>query len=118
MKKAQIKELAQSVAVYNDINDDSLKWIFKNFNRNELKSFLYFLSKGIKDKTVTAFFAGDIKDQDKNKITSLFPDKRIIFKRDDESVGAGVRIEYGDFVLDYSVSGIVKRILCRIRESI
>ena len=48
----------------------------------------------------------------------MFPNKKILFKRDDENISGGVRFEYGDFVLDYSVSGIVKRILNDIRESL
>jgi F-type H+-transporting ATPase subunit delta len=79
---------------------------------------LYFLLKEIKDNNVTAYFAGDISDQDKSKISALFANKKITYKRDDENIGAGLRIEYGDFVVDYSVCGIVKRILSSIRESI
>jgi vacuolar-type H+-ATPase subunit E/Vma4 len=118
MKKVQIRQLAQSIIACGGIGDDGLKWVFDNFKRNDLKSFLYFLSKGIKDNTVTAYFAGDISASAKSKIVSLFPNKEITYKRDDESVGAGIRLEYGDFVADYSVCAIVKRILSRIRESI
>ncbi|MDR2772014.1 MAG: hypothetical protein LBB93_00930 [Elusimicrobiota bacterium] len=118
MKKIQIKELAQSIAANDGIDDNGLKWISEKFSRNELKMFLRFLSKEIKDNKVTAFFGGDINEEGKNKVLSLFPNKKVVFKRDDNLVGAGIRIEYGDFVLDYSISGIVKRILSRIRETI
>ncbi|MDR1952541.1 MAG: hypothetical protein LBQ37_03385 [Elusimicrobiota bacterium] len=118
MRQVQIKELAQSIVASGGMGDKELNWVFEKFNRNEIKMFQRFLSKEIKDNNVNAFFGGEINERDKNKIISLFPGKTIIFKRDDNLVGAGIRLEYSDFVLDYSVSGIIKRILSRIRESI
>jgi F-type H+-transporting ATPase subunit delta len=76
------------------------------------------LSKAIKYNSVTASFAGELSDVNKRKIIAMFPDKKILFKRDDKNIVGGMRLEYGDFVLDYSVSGIVGRILNGIRESL
>lgn len=118
MKRAQIKELAESIAYYEELSDKDLSWIINNFSRQEKKLFMRLLAEAVKERNVTATFAGAISDSDKKKIVSLFPDKKIEFKRDDDSLGAGVKLEYSDFVLDYSVSGIIKRILNGIRESL
>ncbi|MDR2708512.1 MAG: hypothetical protein LBC07_00850 [Elusimicrobiota bacterium] len=119
MKKAQIKELAQSIVSYDGITDETLNWILSKLNRSQLKIFLAFLTTAVKNKNVNIFYAGEISQGDKDKVFSLFsPEKKFVFIKDDESVVAGVRIEYGDFVLDYSVAQIVKRILSSIRESI
>jgi len=118
MKRAQIRELAAAVAENGGMSEDNLQWIFKRFSRQEMKSFAYLLSREIKDKSVTVFFAGEIGADEKKRIESMFPGKNIEFRRDDSSVTAGLRFEYGDFVLDYSVSGIVTRILNGIKEAL
>ncbi|MCL2144367.1 MAG: hypothetical protein FWH43_02565 [Endomicrobia bacterium] len=118
MKRMQIKELAQSVAVYGGISDNGMRWIADNFSRNELKMFALILSNELRDRKVIASFAGNISKTDKNRIISLFPDKNVEFKRDDENLGAGLKLEYGDFVLDCSVSGIVERVLGNIKENL
>lgn len=118
MKRAQIKELAQSIAVSGGISDNDMNWILKNFSRNDLKMFVRLLTQEMNEKKVVASYAGNMNDDDKNRIISLFPDKNIEFKRDDEGLGAGLKLEYSDFILDYSVSGIIKRILSNIRESL
>ncbi len=118
MKRAQIKEISKSIVDAGSLSEKDLQWIFKHFSRNDLKLFMRFLSEDIKNKNVTAFYAGDIDNTNKKKIEELFPEKKITFKRDDESLGAGLRFEYADYVLDYSLSGIIKRILNGIRESL
>lgn len=118
MKRAQIKEISESIVKAGGLSEKGLQWIFEHFSRNDLKLFMKLLSKDIKNKNVTASYAGDMDSIGKKKIETLFPGKNITFKRDDESLGAGVRLEYADYVLDYSVSGIVQRILNGIRESL
>ena len=118
MKRAQIKEISGSIAGADGLSEKDLKWIFEHFSRKDLKLLMKLLSEDIKNKNVTAFFAGHIDDNNKKKVETLFPGKKVTFKRDDESLGAGVRFEYEDYVLDYSVSGMVKRILNGIRESL
>ncbi|MDR3256597.1 MAG: F0F1 ATP synthase subunit delta [Endomicrobium sp.] len=118
MKRSQIKELAKSIVKNDELSGKNLKWIFSNLSRQELKLFMRLLSKEIRDNSVTASFAGKLSDENKKKIIAMFPNKKILFKRDDENIVGGVRFEYSDFVLDYSVSGIMKRILNGIRESL
>jgi F-type H+-transporting ATPase subunit delta len=118
MKRAQIKELAQSIAGGGFVSEKDAQWILNNFSRGDLKIFTRLLTQELKDKKVTASYAGNINEKDKERIISLFPDKDIEFNRDDENLGAGIKLEYRDFVLDYSVSGIIKRILNNIRESL
>jgi len=118
MKRAHIKELAVSAAENGGMSDADLKWIFRRFSRQELKIFIRLLSQGIKDKNVTVFFAGQIGGNEKKRVEGMFPGKNIEFKRDDAGLTAGLRFEYGDYVLDYSVSGAVTRILNGIKEAL
>ncbi|MDR3195454.1 MAG: hypothetical protein LBT58_01495 [Endomicrobium sp.] len=116
MKRSQIKELAKSIAEYDDLSEKDLNWVYSNLSRQELKTFVRLLSNEIKDKNVLATFAGELSGASKSKIEAAFPGKKITFKRDDAAVAGGVRFEYGDFILDYSVSGIARRILNVIKE--
>lgn len=118
MKRSKIRELAKSIVKYDELSTKDLEWVFSNLSRQELKLFVRLLSKGIKDNTVTASFADELNCENKKKISAMFPNKKILLKRDDENIIAGVRFEYGDFILDYSVSGIIKRILDDIRENL
>ncbi|MDR2812007.1 MAG: hypothetical protein LBB06_02735 [Endomicrobium sp.] len=111
MKRSQIKELAKSVVEYDELSEKDLNWVYSNFSRQEIKSFARLLSNEIKDKNVLATFAGELSVANKSKIESMFPGKKITFNRDDADVAGGVRFEYSDFILDYSISGIARRIL-------
>jgi len=48
----------------------------------------------------------------------MFPDKTIVYNRDDKEVGAGVKLEFGDYILDYTLSNMVEKIMKDIRESL
>jgi F-type H+-transporting ATPase subunit delta len=76
------------------------------------------LLKKIKIKNVVVSFAGELSNIDRKKITMKFSNKNILFKRDDYNIIGGMRFEYADFVLDCSVSGILKRTLNAIRENL
>jgi F-type H+-transporting ATPase subunit delta len=118
MKRSKVRELAKAIVKYDELSTKDLEWIFLNLSRQELKLFMRLLSKEIKDHTVTASFAGELSCENKKKINAMFSNKKILLKRDDENISGGVRFEYGDFILDYSVSGIIKRILNGIRENL
>jgi F-type H+-transporting ATPase subunit delta len=118
MKRAQIKELTESIVKYDELSEKDLKWICSNFSRQDIKLFLLLLSEEIKNNNVRVSFAGELNDMVKGKIIDMFPNKKIWFERDDENIVGGMRFEYGDFIGDYSVSGIIKRTLNEIRENL
>ena len=111
MKRSQIENIAKSIVTHDELSEKNLNWIYSSFSRQELKLFIRLLSREIKDNNVIASFAGELNDVNRKKITAMFPNKKISFKRDDMAIAGGIRFEYSDFVLDYSVTGIVKRIL-------
>ncbi|MDR2436740.1 MAG: hypothetical protein LBD17_01530 [Endomicrobium sp.] len=116
MKRSQIRELAKSIVEYDELHEKDLNWIYSNLSRQEIKMFIRLLSNEIKDKNVLVTFAGELSSTNKSKMESMFTGKRVTFKRDDADIAGGVRFEYSDFILDYSVSGIAKRILNVIKE--
>ena len=118
MKKQIIRQLAQSIAQAGTVSQEVSDWIFKNLNRSEIKLFMRYLSAEIKNFTVVAKYAGEATDEIKQKIKQLFPNKNIVYVRADEEVGAGVKFEFGDYILDYSVSAMITKIMKTIRENL
>ncbi|MDR1259895.1 MAG: F0F1 ATP synthase subunit delta [Endomicrobium sp.] len=118
MKKLQIKELTKSIVKHDEFSEENLKWVFENFSRKELKLFKCLLLKEIKNNNVTVSFTGKLNDENKTKINAMFPNRQILFKCNDKNIFGGLRFEYNDFILDYSISGILKKILNNIRERI
>ncbi|MDR0485423.1 MAG: hypothetical protein LBH29_01700 [Elusimicrobiota bacterium] len=118
MKRSQIKDLVQSAVESNGIEEKDLSWIFSHFSRKEIKLFLYLLEQEIRNKNALVIHSGAMTDADKERAKALFPGKTVSFKRDDEALGGGIRLEYGDFILDYSVSAMAQRIINNIRENI
>jgi F-type H+-transporting ATPase subunit delta len=117
MKREQIKELARAAAEYGQMSEKDLDWLFSHLTKKELKYFINLLSWEIKNAKVSVSYAGTPTENDKKRIISLFADKKAEFK-EDSSLVAGVKFEYGDYVLDYSVSGMINKILENIRESL
>ncbi|AKL97945.1 F0F1 ATP synthase subunit delta [Endomicrobium proavitum] len=118
MKRTQIKELAKAVVESGELSENNLQRVFSLFQRKDLKLFSMFLAREIKDKNANVNFAGEISEENKKRISALFANKNISYKRDDENIIAGVRFEYGDFIMDYSVAGIIKRMLDSVKENI
>lgn len=118
MKRAQIKQLADSIAEYAALSEKDLNWIIKNFSRQDLKLFSKLLQESVKNKNVMVYYAGEMSEENKNKIKDSFKGKNIQFEKDDKRIAAGMKLEYGDYIWDYSVPGIVKRILNSIRENL
>ena len=48
----------------------------------------------------------------------MFPDKSLVYVRDDKEIGAGIRFEFGDYILDYTVTNMIVKIMKDIRENL
>ena len=118
MKKQTVRQLAQSIAKNGTVSREVSDWIFKNLSRAEIKLFVRYLSAEIKNWTVIAKYAGEANDEIKEQVKHLFPNKNIVYVRADEEVGAGVKFEFGDYILDYTVSAMIEKIMKTIRENL
>ena len=118
MKKQQIKQLALSIVETGEISPSVSEWINKNLSKSELKLFVNYLERALKETTVTVRYAGNPSQATKDKIQKMFPDKNLIYVRDDKEIGAGIRFEFGDYILDYTVTNMIVKIMKDIRESL
>ncbi|MDR2192314.1 MAG: F0F1 ATP synthase subunit delta [Endomicrobium sp.] len=117
MKRELIKELARSTAEYGEMSDEELNWLFARLSKKDLKLFINLLFWEIKNKKINVNYAGLMTRDYEEKINASFPNRRAEFK-EDPSLIAGVKFEYGDNILDYSVSGMINKILGNIKENL
>ena len=118
MEKQQIKQLALSILEDGEVSEKSYSWILNNLSKEELKLFIGYFNAAFKDKNVVVRYAGTPSDTVKAKISKMFPDKNLVYMRDDKEIGAGIRIEFGDYILDYTVTNMIVKIMKGIRESL
>lgn len=118
MEKQQIKQLALSILEDDEVSETSCNWILNNLSKEELKLFIGYFNTAFKDKNVVVRYAGTPSDSVKAKIAKMFPNKNLIYIRDDKEVGAGIRMEFGDYILDYTVTNMIVKIMKGIRESL
>lgn len=118
MKKLQIKQLAQSVMANGEISDDISKWLLNNLTKADMKLFVKYLTLELKESVVIARYAGEPSQTVKNKIQKMFPDKNITYIRDDKEIGAGIKFEFGDYILDYTASSMIVKIMKGIKENL
>lgn len=118
MKKQQIKQLALSIVETGEISPTVSQWINNNLSKSELKLFVSYLERALKDSTVTVRYAGNPSQATKDKIQKMFPDKSLVYIRDDKEIGAGIRFEFGDYILDYTVTNMIVKIMKDIRENL
>ena len=118
MKKQQIKQLALSIVEQGEVSSGISQWILNNLQKRELKLFINYLSRALKESIVVVKYAGDATSVIKNKIQKMFPAKKLVYVRDDEQIGAGIKIEFGDYILDYTVTNMIIKIMKSIRESL
>ena len=116
MQKQQIKQFAQAIVSEGEISENVSKWLLNNLTKAEMKLFVKYLSAEIKEFTVIAKYAGEPSDEVKNKIRQMFRDKNIVYIRDDKEIGAGIKLEFGDYILDYTVSAMIVKIMKGIKE--
>ncbi len=118
MTKEQIKKLAYLITLQGDVSEDVSKWILANLSKPDMKLFIRHLNNALRHSTVTAKYSGVLSESSKMKLYEMFPGKKIVFTRQDDEIGAGIKINFGDYTLDYTVSGIVKKIMKDIRENL
>lgn len=118
MEKQQIKQLALSILEDGEVSEKSFNWIMNNFSKNDMKLFVGYFHSAFKDKNVIVRYAGTPSDAVKEKISKMFPGKKLIYVKDDKEIGAGIRLEFGDYILDYTVTNMIIKIMKGIRESL
>jgi F0F1-type ATP synthase delta subunit len=128
MNNLQIKQLAESIALSGGASSEVFSWVMKNLSKSELKYFAARLSESVKNVTLKVYYAGDITDQAKQNLREAFKSNKVLSKifanknteyiKDDAALLGGVKLESGDWSLDYSLSARIGQIIKNLKESL
>lgn len=101
MKKNNLKHLAILLAKEKTISKRNYDFVLKSLNRKGVKLFLYFYKNELQKKRAYITSASGLSIESMKNIRNIFKDKEII-SNTDSSVGAGIRIQQGDSIIDYT----------------
>lgn len=115
MRKSDIIKFVDLV-VRGEVDKKIVNYIL-SLKRAELKLLLFYLKKRIREKTVNIFSADKVDIKFKNQLEKIFSEREVNYFLD-TSLGAGLRIEYGDNIMEISLKNTVLNVFKKIRESI
>jgi F0F1-type ATP synthase delta subunit len=110
MNNKDIKKLALSSYIKNELDEKKALKIAKLLNRIELKEYIKAIKLLEKKLTVTVYSPKKIGSYTRKQLQEIFKNKKIIVK-EDKSLIAGIRIEEYDDVYDLNLENTLKNII-------
>lgn len=101
MNSNKLKQLALAVANEEKVSKEVEKFILSELNKQELKEFVRFYKSAIQKKRVYVTSSCKLSSPTIGEIKELYKDKEII-EHIDEKLGAGVKIQQDDIIVDYT----------------
>lgn len=116
MTKKIIKKLALASYTNNKLDAKKVDRIVKHLNRQELKTYLKAIKNYESQTSVTLLTPGSAKKGEYlSELKQLFPDKKIIFDRDDSLI-AGIRIVDNDTIYDFNLKNTLQNLVSYINN--
>ena len=101
MKKNNLKNLAILIAKEKAVSKKSCDFILESLNRRNVKILLHFYRNEWQKKCAYVTTASGLSIESLNSLKNLFRGKEII-SNTDSAVGAGIKIQQGDSIIDYT----------------
>lgn len=117
MNKKLIKTLAQQTIQGTTVNSRLAEFVLSNLSKADLKTYLFYLRKAIKQHTVYITSPNALGESDQKTLSEKFPGKMVQFSSD-AALGAGLKIQNGDNVLDTSIHGVLKNVFNQLKSNI
>jgi len=116
MNQKIIKKLALESYAKGNLDSKKVDRIVKHLGRFDLKLYIKAIKNYENSKTVTVLLP-NISDRVSliKEIKKLFPDKKIIIKKD-ENLIAGIRIIDSDSVYDFNVQNMLENLVSHINQ--
>lgn len=103
-----IKDLAASTFdAKGNVNEKVYKFVLNKLTKKELKLFLRRLKKTNSERHVAVKYEGNMTQEIKKSIESMYKDKEITYERD-RSLGGGIMIIDNDLIVNYTIDSIIK----------
>ncbi len=113
MQKKDIKNLAKKLATGESLKNPVTDFILK-FNRRDLKVFLSNYKLALKKNTVYVTSASEISNLNFKELEGVYKNKRII-KKSDLSLGAGIKIEDNDNIIDFTFKKYINDTILQLK---
>jgi len=102
-----IKDLANnSLDSKGKVEDKIARYVLENLNKKELKLFLRRFKKISNEKKVTVKYEGNLTNEIKKSLESMF-ENRIINYEQDKNLGGGIMIIDNDMIVNYTIDGLI-----------
>lgn len=97
----KLKKLAKIAAEESKIPQDIEKFVLTKLNKQELKAFLNYYKSFLSKKRVFITSSQEISKETLSHISQMYKDNDIITLID-PSVGAGIKLQHDDLVVDFT----------------
>ncbi len=108
-----IKKLAELSFTKNDLDPKKVNLIKKYLKRKDSRNYIKELSRIINKKTLIVTSVLSLNEEDRKKISSLFPGKKITYNID-RSLMMGVRIIEDDNIYELNLKNTLENIAAHI----
>ena len=95
MQKSQLKNLVQYSYNNGRLDESAVETIADKLERKELKAYLRLLKQEQQKKEVIVIAAQELTNEEKQKLESLYPEKRVVYSID-ASMISGVKVIEND----------------------
>jgi len=113
----QIKKLALQSFIDKNLDAKKIKKITLLLSRKQLKTYIKFIKKLEREKTVSVFTPMDKVDQRiTSKVKSMFPNKKIKYIQEPGLI-AGIRVVDNDIVYEFNIKDSLDSLISHVRQS-
>lgn len=117
MNKNILKKLAQMSIIDNKINEYVKNFVLSKLSIKELKDYIFYLKKAVRGNDVYVTIPEDPQDGFKKSISGLFKNKNICYQKD-ISLGAGLKLEYNDNIINLNVKSLIENTISNIKNTL
>jgi len=93
------------------------KYALESLGKKDLKKFMLYLKKEMRQRNVAVRTAGDADEYTKNIIAGVFEGRELSYETK-PGLGAGLEIEHGDNIAKVNIQNILERAISGIKENL
>lgn len=115
MANIDLRQLAQLTASKKKVDAKLAKFILNRLSRKELIEYAHHLRTIADKNSVKILSQNPIDSKLKNSIVKRYPDKEVVFIRED--VGDGIKVVINDTIIDLTLTGITQTTVEKLKET-
>jgi len=117
MKESVLREIANLSFSSAADGEAARKYALESLGKKDLKKFMLYLKKELRQRNVAVRTAGSTDEHTKNIIAGVFEGNKLSYEIKPE-LGAGLEIEHGDNIAKVNIQNILERAISGIIENL